>query len=145
MLEKWVRASRSAQTRYNRICHIWSAKPRNFHFEKSKMYSQERKLLRAICDAFPDSEIAVSFSNLCNKDRDDRKFEIDIFCHDTEINGKVYVKHVNITYFLNGYVYLSYRTVSTFRIIEFNYKNISSLKPILDHINKSLAEIEFNN
>ena len=90
MLEKWVRASRSAQTRYNRICHIWSAKPRNFHFEKSKMYSQERKLLRAICDAYPDSEIAVSFSNLCNKDRDDRKFEIDIFCHDTEINGKVY-------------------------------------------------------
>lgn len=109
------------------------------------MYSQERKLLRAICDAFPDSEIAVSFSNLCVKDKDDRKFEIDIFCHDTEINGKVYVKHVNITHFLNGYVYLSYRTVSTFRIIEFNYKNISSLKPILDHINKSLAEIEFNN
>lgn len=144
MLKKWIRVSKDAQKRYNRICHIWSVKPRNFHFERSKMYSQERKFLRAICEAFPDANITASFTNLRSTDKANRRFDVDLSCHNTEINRRVYIRHVNITYYLNdNYVWLSYKTIKAFKIREYNYKNISSIKPIINHIKKSLAEIEF--
>lgn len=144
MLKKWIRVSKDAQKRYNRICHIWSVKPRNFHFERSKMYSQERKFLRAICEAFPDANITASFTNLRSTDKANRRFDVDLSCHNTEINGRVYIRHVNITYYLNdNYVWLSYRAIKAFKIREYNYKNISSIKLIINHIKKSLAEIEF--
>ena len=108
------------------------------------MYSQERKFLRAICEAFPDANITASFTNLRSTDKANRRFDVDLSCHNTEINRRVYIRHVNITYYLNdNYVWLSYKTIKAFKIREYNYKNISSIKPIINHIKKSLAEIEF--
>lgn len=145
MQQKWKRVAKAAQISYNKFAKVVKQPRQNFHFLTSKRYSKERKLLKKLCELFPNNTIEMHLPLYRNNIKfDEKELFFRILINKTLFDHKVYYRKIKVSYYpVFKEVWISFQTEEHFRIISFTYKNVKDFNKIAKKILKNINNITF--